>query len=186
GHGQGLAASWCQVGIRDWEFGNFGNFLECFWGFTNILVPGAGEPNLDALESNPFRSRRQRQEWEVKALLEKVYSLLDSGSPPRPFLQHRTPNSLQGLRFCPFQDVLGAGHGQGFTSILVPGAGEPNLDALEANPFRSRRQRQEWEVKALLEKIPWQLLTPEPSLLSRVDEAGLEQKRRERIQRLVT
>ncbi|KAM3657982.1 LOW QUALITY PROTEIN: WD repeat-containing protein 46 [Ammospiza maritima maritima] len=117
-------------------------------------------------------------------LKEKIYPKLDSGSSPvAPFLQHRVPSPARGLRFCPFQDVLGAGHGMGLSSILVPGSGEPNLDA-EQNPFRSCRQRQEWEVKALLEKIPAELLTPEPALLSRVDTAGLEQKHQERVQRL--
>ncbi|XP_068854998.1 WD repeat-containing protein 46-like [Aphelocoma coerulescens] len=114
----------------------------------------------------------------------QVFGAPLSGSAPRPQLRHRPPAPALALRFCPFQDLLGAGHGAGFSSILVPGAGEPNLDALENNPYRSRRQRQEWEVKALLEKIPAELLTPDPSLLSRLDTSSLEQKRLERLQRL--
>ncbi|KAM6993447.1 WD repeat-containing protein 46, partial [Passerculus sandwichensis] len=117
-------------------------------------------------------------------LQHRIYPKLEPPSPVAPFLQHRVPSPARGLRFCPFQDVLGAGHVMGFSSVLVPGSGEPNLDALEQNPFRSRRQRQEWEVKALLEKIPAELLTPDPALLSRVDTAGMEQKHQERVQRL--
>lgn len=65
------------------------------------------------------------------------------------------------------------------------GAGEPNFDGLDANPFRSAKQRQEWEVKALLEKIQPELISLDPNELGQVDHATFEQRHQDRVQALV-
>ncbi|XP_071332702.1 WD repeat-containing protein 46 [Trachinotus anak] len=102
----------------------------------------------------------------------------------KPYMAHRARGTVWGLHFCPFEDVLGVGHGEGFTSMLVPGAGEPNFDGLDANPYRSAKQRQEWEVKALLEKIQPELITLNPNELGQVDHATFQQRHQDRVQAL--
>ncbi|MEQ2191318.1 hypothetical protein XENOCAPTIV_026450, partial [Xenoophorus captivus] len=65
-------------------------------------------------------------------------------------------------------------------------AGEPNFDGLDANPYRSAKQRQEWEVKALLEKIQPELITLDPTELAQVDRTTFEQRHRDRVEALVS
>uniref|UniRef100_A0A3B4DI96 WD repeat-containing protein 46 n=2 Tax=Pygocentrus nattereri TaxID=42514 RepID=A0A3B4DI96_PYGNA len=107
-----------------------------------------------------------------------------SGPMTKPYMAHRVRGTVWGVGYCPFEDVLGVGHAEGFTSMIVPGAGEPNFDALDMNPYRSTKQRQEWEVKALLEKVQPELISLDPGLLGKVDKATFEQKHKERVETL--
>ncbi|KAG6580405.1 WD40-repeat-containing subunit of the 18S rRNA processing complex [Phytophthora cinnamomi] len=97
-------------------------------------------------------------------------SAFSSGSPIRPYMTYQVPGSLvSSLAFRPFEDVLGVGHANGFNSIVIPGSGEPNFDTYEANPYENRKQRDETEVRSLLEKIRPEMITLDPNAIGRVD-----------------
>jgi len=98
-----------------------------------------------------------------------------------PYMNHLIAGAeLVDLHFCPFEDFLGIGHSKGFSSIVIPGSGEPNFDTFEANPYQTKKQRQEGEVRSLLEKLRPEMITLDPTVLGTVDRAPQEVIEKER------
>ena len=91
-----------------------------------------------------------------------------------------TGQRMERVSFCPFDDVLGVSHNAGFSSIIVPGAGEPNFDALEINPYENTKQRQESEVKSLLNKLQPETIALDPSFIGKLDQRTTDQRVREK------
>lgn len=89
----------------------------------------------------------------------------------QPYMKHDTTSSVETLRFRPFEDVCGIGHGDGFSSIVIPGSGEPNLDSFEynTNPYADRKQRREAEVKSLLDKLSPDMIALDSNVIGTVE-----------------
>ncbi|GAV68610.1 WD40 domain-containing protein/BING4CT domain-containing protein [Cephalotus follicularis] len=75
---------------------------------------------------------------------------------------------VQKVLFRPYEDVLGIGHSMGWSSILIPGSGEPNFDTWLANPYETSKQRREKEVHSLLDKLPPETIMLDPSTIGTV------------------
>lgn len=92
-----------------------------------------------------------------------------------PYLTHTIPNgTLRRSRFVPYEDVLALGHSGGLSTVLVPGAGEPNFDSWVADPFQAPKQRREAEVRGLLDKLPPSMITLDPDAIGRLVKAPID------------
>lgn len=97
-----------------------------------------------------------------------------------PYMTHELPGRpVARVRFKPFDDVLALGTALGLCSMIVPGAGEPNPDSREADPHQGKKERQEAEVHALLDKLPPTTIALDPAAVGAVNRTAAEAKRKE-------
>ncbi|KAL6578169.1 hypothetical protein OROMI_010497 [Orobanche minor] len=83
---------------------------------------------------------------------------------------------IRKISFRPYEDVLAIGHSMGWSSILIPGSGEPNFDSWVANPFETRKQRNEREVRLLLDKLPPETIMLDPTKIGSVRDTRRREK----------
>jgi U3 small nucleolar RNA-associated protein 7 len=77
--------------------------------------------------------------------------------------------AISTVKFRPFEDVLALGHSHGLSTIVVPGAGEPNFDSFEVNPFSNPKQRRELEIQSLLTKLQPDMIGLNSAFIGTVD-----------------
>ena len=50
-------------------------------GYSQIIIPGSGEPNFDTFEVNPYETKKQKKNSEVHKILEKIpYTMINLNS----------------------------------------------------------------------------------------------------------
>ena len=91
-----------------------------------------------------------------------------------PYMENSLKSPIVDTKFIPFEDFVGIGTKDGFQNACIPGSGIANFDSFEANPFITTRQRQEQEVKNLLDKLPADTIVMNPHDIGTVDKAEPE------------
>lgn len=96
----------------------------------------------------------------------------------QPYLVHELlGHQIVEAKFRPYEDVLCVGYDAGVKTIVVPGAGIANFDTFEANPFETRKQLREREVKKVLEKLQPNMITLNSNAIAKLStQATLEKE----------
>ncbi|EAY12123.1 WD repeat protein, putative [Trichomonas vaginalis G3] len=162
--GTKLAAAHGDGNIQIWDLRNFNRCYQKrsdFAGITDIAFSATGV--LGVARGNHVEMYNK---YEDK----------------RAFLSSKYPSKVTSLKFATFEDFAIIGLQSGISSMVVPGSGEPNLDSNVANPFETAEWRQEQEVRHLLDKLPKEMISLDPSTVFHVGK--IENKHKERTERL--
>jgi U3 small nucleolar RNA-associated protein 7 len=162
--GNKLATAGCDGSVRVWDIRNF----DRLYSRTNDNYPAACVAWSATGVLGTARGHR----------LEFFKGIDDK----KPFLSHNFDTNIKSLKFILFDDFTICGLEQGVASVVVPGSGEPNLDSNVANPFATAEWRQEQEVRGLLDKIPWDMITMDVGGPIKVGKPS--DHRREKIEKL--
>lgn len=108
----------------------------------------------------------------------QVYGDLSGTRSYSRYMSHSIAKGYQvaSLAFRPYEDVLAIGHSKGWSSILIPGSGEPNFDTWVANPYETPKQRREKEVRSLLDKLPPETIMSDPTKIGTVRTSKKKEK----------
>ncbi|RYP24583.1 hypothetical protein DL767_008583 [Monosporascus sp. MG133] len=153
-------------------------------GTVTLWSPTSQEPLVKLLaHKGPVRSIAVDREgrYMVSAGQERKMAVAEQEKVQSPYMNWGGEGKrVERVRWCPYEDLLGVSHDSGFSSIIVPGAGEANFDALEVNPFETTKQRQETEVKSLLNKLQPEMIALDPNFIGTLDLRSEQQRQAER------
>mmetsp|Transcript_9500 Transcript_9500/g.26570 ORF Transcript_9500/g.26570 Transcript_9500/m.26570 type:complete len:604 (-) Transcript_9500:146-1957(-) len=111
----------------------------------------------------------------------KVFS---TARPDATYMSEEYPGKIvSSVRFRPYEDVCAVGHSGGFGTIIIPGAGYANFDSFEQNPFQTKQQRREREVRTLLEKLQPDSIMLDPDQLGNLNKEASERFKKEEAQK---
>ena len=174
-----------ETGVRDLAFDSHGQYLATIGADRKFRIWDARNYKclknykLSHIPNNVEISQQNLTSISMGKVVE-IYNNCFTQDVESPYLRHRFNSAISAVKFCNYEDILGVGQETGFTSLIIPGAGEPNFDAFESNPFMTKSQRREMEVKSLLDKIQPELITLDPNELLKVNVSAFQSKVQER------
>jgi len=170
--GRYLATASSDCKMRIWDLRKYGMLHEFF---TPNVIPAC---SLDISQRGLLAL--------VSGDIIQVWKGWDKDKPKAPYMKHTIKGKASGskLKFVPYEDFMGVGHSNGFSSIVVPGSGESNIDSFEANPYETKKQKREAVVRSLLEKLPPDMITINTEKIGTIDTASKEIKEREKMEEM--
>ncbi|KAL7347724.1 U3 small nucleolar RNA-associated protein 7 [Encephalitozoon intestinalis] len=151
--------------INVWDLRNTYTQLNSLKGKTSLSATSLSQKNMLALSygNNVYI-------WK---------NFIDLNSDEALYMKHKTGTLVSSIDFCNYEDILCVGSLNGISTIIVPGCGDPVYDSYEDSPFISKKARSEKEVRSLIEKIPYELISIDSKVGSIFKEPRMDRPKEE-------